>query len=91
MPPPSMRRIIEGSILGGVRATFTIDEDVATQLGELRERVVKALEKVGFAVARISGSHRIMRHPDGRGTTVPVMRDAISRKERSGGSSPMSA
>jgi hypothetical protein len=23
-------------------------------------------------VARISGSHRIMRHPDGRGTTVPV-------------------
>ncbi|PSK97443.1 putative RNA binding protein YcfA (HicA-like mRNA interferase family) [Murinocardiopsis flavida] len=36
------------------------------------DRVVKALEKVGFAVVRISGSHRIMRHPDGRGTTVPV-------------------
>ncbi|WP_245928788.1 type II toxin-antitoxin system HicA family toxin [Murinocardiopsis flavida] len=34
--------------------------------------MVKALEKVGFAVVRISGSHRIMRHPDGRGTTVPV-------------------
>lgn len=36
------------------------------------ERVVRALERVGFAVARISGSHHVMRHPDGRGTTVPV-------------------
>ena len=36
------------------------------------ERVVRALEKAGFAVARITGSHHIMRHPDGRGTTVPV-------------------
>ncbi|HEX9334479.1 MAG TPA: type II toxin-antitoxin system HicA family toxin [Pseudonocardiaceae bacterium] len=36
------------------------------------ERVVKALERVGFKIARISGSHHIMRHPDGRGTTVPV-------------------
>ena len=34
--------------------------------------VVKALEKSGFAVARIHGSHQIMRHDDGRGTTVPV-------------------
>ena len=23
-------------------------------------------------VARIAGSHHVMRHPDGRGTTVPV-------------------
>jgi predicted RNA binding protein YcfA (HicA-like mRNA interferase family) len=29
------------------------------------ERVVRALEKAGFAVARIAGSHHIMRHPDG--------------------------
>jgi predicted RNA binding protein YcfA (HicA-like mRNA interferase family) len=36
------------------------------------ERVVGALEKAGFKVARVSGSHHIMRHPDGRGTTVPV-------------------
>jgi predicted RNA binding protein YcfA (HicA-like mRNA interferase family) len=36
------------------------------------ERVVRALEKAGFAVARIAGSHHVMRHPDGRGTTVPV-------------------
>lgn len=35
-------------------------------------KVVKALEKHGFTVARITGSHHIMRHPDGRGTTVPV-------------------
>jgi predicted RNA binding protein YcfA (HicA-like mRNA interferase family) len=35
------------------------------------ERVV-ALEKAGFKLARVAGSHHIMRHPDGRGTTVPV-------------------
>jgi predicted RNA binding protein YcfA (HicA-like mRNA interferase family) len=36
------------------------------------ERVVRALEKAGFKVARVAGNHHIMRHPDGRGTTVPV-------------------
>jgi predicted RNA binding protein YcfA (HicA-like mRNA interferase family) len=36
------------------------------------ERIVRALERAGFKVARISGSHHIMRHADGRGTTVPV-------------------
>ena len=36
------------------------------------ERIVQALEKAGFKLARVSGSHHIMRHPDGRGTTVPV-------------------
>lgn len=36
------------------------------------ERVVRALERAGFKVARVSGSHHVMRHPDGRGTTVPV-------------------
>lgn len=35
-------------------------------------RIVRALERHGFKVARVSGSHNIMRHPDGRGTTVPV-------------------
>ncbi len=35
-------------------------------------RVVRALERHGFKVARISGSHHIMRHPDGRGTSVPL-------------------
>jgi predicted RNA binding protein YcfA (HicA-like mRNA interferase family) len=32
----------------------------------------RLLEKAGFKVARVAGSHHIMRHPDGRGTTVPV-------------------
>jgi len=38
------------------------------------DKVVAALEKAGFKVARVAGSHHIMRHPDGRGTTVPVHR-----------------
>src|ERR1700726_1411439 len=36
------------------------------------DRVVRALERAGLKVARVAGSHHIMRHPDGRGTTVPV-------------------
>jgi predicted RNA binding protein YcfA (HicA-like mRNA interferase family) len=36
--------------------------------------VVKALENAGFAIARINGSHHIMRHPDGRTVAVPVHR-----------------
>ncbi|WP_253830714.1 type II toxin-antitoxin system HicA family toxin [Prauserella aidingensis] len=38
------------------------------------DRLVKALQKAGFDVARVAGSHHILRHPDGRGTTVPVHR-----------------
>lgn len=38
-------------------------------------RIVRALERHGFKIARVSGSHHIMRHPDGRGTTVPVHAD----------------
>jgi predicted RNA binding protein YcfA (HicA-like mRNA interferase family) len=34
--------------------------------------LVRALRKAGFELARVTGSHHIMRHPDGRGTTVPV-------------------
>lgn len=36
------------------------------------DRVVRALERAGFKVARVTGSHHVMRHADGRGTTVPV-------------------
>ena len=36
------------------------------------DRLVKALMRAGFVVARIRGSHHILRHPDGRGATVPV-------------------
>jgi len=35
-------------------------------------QVVKALEKAGFTVTRVRGSHYRLKHPDGRSTTVPV-------------------
>lgn len=38
-------------------------------------RVVRALEKGGFEVVRVRGSHHVLRHPDGRGTSVPVHRN----------------
>ena len=34
--------------------------------------LVAALKKNGFVVARIKGSHHILKHPDGRMTIVPV-------------------
>jgi predicted RNA binding protein YcfA (HicA-like mRNA interferase family) len=35
-------------------------------------KVVKALESAGYEVARITGSHHIMKHPDRPTVTVPV-------------------
>jgi predicted RNA binding protein YcfA (HicA-like mRNA interferase family) len=35
-------------------------------------KVVRALERAGFTVTRVSGSHHVMRHPDGRTVVVPV-------------------
>ena len=35
-------------------------------------KVVRALERAGFRVTRIKGSHHMMRHPDGRAVSVPV-------------------
>ena len=34
--------------------------------------VISALAKVGFELARVKGSHHLLRHPDGRMTVVPV-------------------
>ncbi|MBH8551618.1 type II toxin-antitoxin system HicA family toxin [Nostocaceae cyanobacterium CENA357] len=34
--------------------------------------VITALNKIGFEVARVRGSHHIMIHSDGRRTVVPV-------------------
>jgi predicted RNA binding protein YcfA (HicA-like mRNA interferase family) len=34
--------------------------------------VERALEDAGFTVVRVSGSHHVMRHTDGRTLTVPV-------------------
>lgn len=36
------------------------------------KELVKILEKIGFVVTRIKGSHYRMKHSDGRVTTVPV-------------------
>jgi predicted RNA binding protein YcfA (HicA-like mRNA interferase family) len=36
---------------------------------------VEFLQKSGFVVTRINGSHYRMKHPDGRTTTVPVHRN----------------
>jgi predicted RNA binding protein YcfA (HicA-like mRNA interferase family) len=36
------------------------------------KRMVKLLERQGFLITRISGSHHMLRHPDGRRTAVPV-------------------
>jgi predicted RNA binding protein YcfA (HicA-like mRNA interferase family) len=36
------------------------------------DKLVRALERAGFDVTRIRGSHHRLRHPDGRSTTVPV-------------------
>ncbi len=33
---------------------------------------IKLLEKLGFSVTRINGSHHRMKHADGRITTIPV-------------------
>jgi predicted RNA binding protein YcfA (HicA-like mRNA interferase family) len=38
----------------------------------LGTQVVKALERAGFKVVRVSGSHHVMRHADGRTVVVPV-------------------
>jgi predicted RNA binding protein YcfA (HicA-like mRNA interferase family) len=35
-------------------------------------KLVKALERAGFTVTRVSGSHYVMRHPDGHTVVVPV-------------------
>ena len=38
------------------------------------EQVARALKKLGFEKIRQSGSHIVLRHPDGRWTTVPSHR-----------------
>ncbi|MCX6356870.1 MAG: type II toxin-antitoxin system HicA family toxin [Candidatus Aureabacteria bacterium] len=37
-------------------------------------QLIKALQRLGFEVIRIKGSHHFPRHPDGRCTVVPVHR-----------------
>ena len=35
-------------------------------------KLLAALDKVGFQVIRVKGSHHLLKHPDGRRTVVPV-------------------
>ena len=43
-------------------------------------QLIKTLRKLGFEVIRTKGSHHFLRHPDGRGTVIPVHRgEAIGR------------
>jgi predicted RNA binding protein YcfA (HicA-like mRNA interferase family) len=35
-------------------------------------KVIKALSKMGFKIARKHGNHVVLKHPDGRLTVVPV-------------------
>lgn len=44
-----------------------------TKLPRLTGReVIAALDAAGFKVLRVKGSHHLLRHTDGRTTTVPV-------------------
>lgn len=38
------------------------------------QKLIKALQKAGFEVIRIRGSHHFLKHPDGRCTVIPVHR-----------------
>jgi predicted RNA binding protein YcfA (HicA-like mRNA interferase family) len=39
------------------------------------KEIVSILERAGFSVVRIRGSHRFLKHTDGRRTVVPVHSD----------------
>jgi len=44
-----------------------------TRLPRLKgKEIVRALERVGFEVVRTHGSHVVLKHLDGRTTTVPI-------------------
>lgn len=55
-------------------------------------KVLRALESVGFIHRRTSGSHAVMRHPDGRVAIVPqhgtVKRGTLSSILRQAGLTP---
>ncbi len=38
------------------------------------QELIAALQKAGFEVLRVKGSHHFVAHPDGRRTVVPVHR-----------------
>ena len=36
------------------------------------KELIKVLERIGFSIVRVNGSHHRLKHVDGRVTTVPV-------------------
>jgi predicted RNA binding protein YcfA (HicA-like mRNA interferase family) len=36
------------------------------------KRLIVALQRAGFLIQRVKGSHHFFRHPDGRTTVIPV-------------------
>jgi predicted RNA binding protein YcfA (HicA-like mRNA interferase family) len=36
------------------------------------KQVIAALQRLGFEVVRVRGSHHFVKHSDGRGTVIPV-------------------
>ncbi len=49
-----------------------------TKLPRLRGKdLVSVLQKFGFRVLRVKGSHHILKHMDGRQTVVPVHRNEV--------------
>ena len=40
-------------------------------LSDVPRKVLRALESIGFVHRRTSGSHAVLRHPDGRVAIVP--------------------
>jgi predicted RNA binding protein YcfA (HicA-like mRNA interferase family) len=36
------------------------------------KELIRALERAGFTIDRTRGSHVLLKHPDGRGTVVPI-------------------
>ncbi|MGF1613235.1 MAG: type II toxin-antitoxin system HicA family toxin [Gammaproteobacteria bacterium] len=40
--------------------------------GRTGKQLITALNKAGFEVIRVKGSHHFLRHTDGRSTVVPV-------------------
>jgi len=43
------------------------------------QQVVAALQRAGFEIIRIKGSHHFLQHTDGRCTVVPVHRGEVIR------------
>ncbi|MBE3586229.1 MAG: type II toxin-antitoxin system HicA family toxin [Thermoanaerobacter sp.] len=44
--------------------------------------VIAALQKLGFEVDHVTGSHYVLRHPDGRRAVVPYRGSLLGRQKK---------